>query len=363
MNRILSVNAKRSLVKYAAIFSALVLLTDFIYSKINNISYANREQCIINKLLPRPGFLFTEYILELAMLVFLGIFAAMVLEKYFSRFKKLFPSNMFTAFVYACIMPLCACSVIPLIPSLKDKMSFRTLITFVVSEPLVSPYIFIISFSVLGMKYMVIRTIASFLLAASAGLVLEFFHERLKIRHNMLSGPVLFQGSVCGQAAGCDNIISQPAGCKGCASATAGGCSAQEGDIFLKTYNTFKAVLPYIAVAGAAGIALEYVSLNRLLLDWDIDNSFLSVVAAALVGIPVYFCSGAEVLFLRPLMHTAGFSMGTAITFTLCSTSICLTSAIMLLKFLGKGLTAILIAHVFIVSVVIGYLMNLYHIA
>lgn len=35
---------------------------------------------------------------------------------------------------------------------------------------------------------------------------------------------------------------------------------------------------------------------------------------------------------------------------------------IMLIKFLEKGLTAILIAHVFIVSIIIGYILNLYHI-
>jgi uncharacterized membrane protein YraQ (UPF0718 family) len=157
-------------------------------------------------------------------------------------------------------------------------------------------------------------------------------------------------------------MVSVPAGCGGCASSKSSSCSTQESDIFLKTYDIFKGVLPYLAVASAAGIALEYVSLNRLLLDWDIDNSFLSVAAVTLVGVPMYFCSGAEVLLLRPLMHTSGFSMGTAIAFTLSSTSICLTSAIMLLKFLGKGLTAILVVHIFIVSIIIGYILNLYHI-
>lgn len=362
MNRTLSINAKRKLIKYAAIFSAFLLLADFIYSKINNISYANREECILNRLLPRPGFLFVEYVLELAMLVFLGIFIATLLESYFSRFKKFYPSNMSTAFVYASILPVCACSVIPLIQSLQGKLSFRNIITFVVSAPLLSPYIIVLSLSIIGMKYTLIRIIASFLLAASTGIVLEFFYNRLNIKHNMLSGPVLFPGNVCGSAADCGEIISQSASCKSCASSTTGGCSAQESDIFLKTYTIFKEVLPYIAIAGAAGIALEFVPLNRLLLDWDIDNSFTSVVVATLIGVPVYFCSGTEVLFLRPLMHTTGFSMGTAIAFTLSSTSICLTSAIMLLKFMGKGLTAILIAHIFIVSIIIGYIMNLYHI-
>lgn len=362
MNRSLSDHAKRKIVKYAALISVLVLGIDFIYSKINNISYANRQECIINKLLPKPAFLFAEYVVELTMLVFLGILIATALEHYFSRFKKLYPSNLFTAFLYASILPVCACSVIPLIRSLQGKLSFRNIIAFVVSAPLLSPYIIVLSLSVIGVEYTVIRIITSFLLAASAGIMLELFYNRLNLKHNIMTGPVLFQGGGCESPAGCGEMITMASSCGGCSSSKDSGCSTQESDIFLKTYQIFKEALPYLVVAGAAGIALEYVTLNRLLLDYDIDNSFLSVVTVSLVGVPIYFCSGTEVLFLRPLMHTNNFSMGTAIAFSLSSTSICLTSAIMLLKFLGKGLTAILIAHIFIATIIIGYLLNLYHI-
>jgi len=361
MNHTISIHAKKSFVKYFAFFSILFLAVDFTYSQINNISYANREECILNKLLPKPAFLFMEYFVELTMLVFIGIFIATLLEKFFTKYKKLYPSNLLTAFAYASILPVCACSVIPLIHSLKGKLPFRNIIAFVVSAPLLSPYIIMLSLSVISVEYTILRIISAFILAASAGLLLDFCHRRLNIETNMASGPVLLPIVGCESPGGFVDIMSGPSNCSGCGSSQQTACAAEGGDVFLKTYIIFMDVLPYIIFAGIAGILLEYVPLNRLLLDYDIDNKLISIVLVVLIGVPIYFCSGAEVLFLRPLMHTADFSMGTAIAFSLSSTAICITSAIMLIKFLGKRLTAILIIHIFITTIIIGWLINTFY--
>jgi uncharacterized membrane protein YraQ (UPF0718 family) len=60
------------------------------------------------------------------------------------------------------------------------------------------------------------------------------------------------------------------------------------------------------------------------------------------LGVPLYFCNGAEVLFLRPLLNH-GFPVGTAIAFSISATAVCATSIAMLLKLLGARTTIALL--------------------
>lgn len=360
----LSLNTKRNVAKGAAIFSILFFVVDLIYKDLNNISYINRQLCIVNKLLPKFGFLLFEYYVELSIMVFLGVFVAAVLENYFTRFKILFPNNLLSAFLYASLLPVCACSVIPLIKTLKGKLSFRNIIAFVVSAPLLSPYILIISLSVLGPQYTILRIAASFLLAASTGILMEVLSKRYPLAYGMVSDPLMTVPANCDKAPDCGVAIqSSPSNlpdCEGCSSAGGvGGCRGAAGDIYIRTYQIFKDILPYIMFAGTAGLLFEYISPNRFLLDYDIDNRLLSIVIVGLIGVPIYFCNGTEVLFLRPLMHTNNFAMGTALAFSLSPTAICVTSAVMLIKFLGKRLTIFLTVYIFIFSVAMGYFLNL----
>ena len=83
------------------------------------------------------------------------------------------------------------------------------------------------------------------------------------------------------------------------------------------------------------------------------------MLGVILAGIPLYFCNGAEVLILRPLIHHGGFSLGAAVAFSLTSTAICITSFVMILKFLGRKLTALLAVHIVVVALAISYLIDL----
>ncbi len=72
---------------------------------------------------------------------------------------------------------------------------------------------------------------------------------------------------------------------------------------------------------------------------------------------PFYFCNGAEVLFLRPLVNH-GFPLGTAVAFSLTSPAICTTSIAMLFKIIGKRLTVALVACVALISLALALLIN-----
>jgi uncharacterized membrane protein YraQ (UPF0718 family) len=329
LNKLKLKTEKRTLIKGFIIFALLFFAVDLAYKMVNNISYLTRQKCILYKILPKFGFLLFEYFVELFLIVLVGIFLAVLLETWFSKYKRFYPKNMITAFLYASLLPVCACTIIPLISAMRNKLSFRAIITFVVAAPLLSPYIVLLSFSVLGIKYGVLRIISAFVLAVLSGYIVEFFYTGKE-----KDGFLMF------------STVSDRA------------CGFQKPDIYLKTYDILKKVLPYLIIAGIIGILIEYAAPADLLSKHQIANNFFDVLVVIFVGIPVYFCNGAEVLLLRPLIHQSGLYLGSAMAFSLASTSICTTSFVMLMKFLGKRLTLILTVTLIIITFLIGILIN-----
>jgi hypothetical protein len=323
---------KRRAIQVMLVLAAVFATADFVYKTYNHINYINRNECLLYRVLPRFWFVIFENFFELIVLVLLGVFVAAVIEAYMTRLKRFMPSNPVSAFVYGSILPVCACTTIPIVATLQDKLKIRTLITFVVAAPLLNPYIIVLSLDVLGPKYSLLRIAGAFVISVSSGFVLEFFYTKTNLHTRALAR---------------------------CVTAGNGGhgCLARDNDLFLKTYRLFKSVLPYLIIAGVVGVALEYLSLDAKLWLKDNTDSVGGMLLMILGGVPLYFCNGSDVLLLRPLV-CAGLPLGTAIAFSLTGTAICIASALMLVKFMGKVMTAVLIAHITLVSVAIALLIN-----
>jgi uncharacterized membrane protein YraQ (UPF0718 family) len=319
---------KRNLIKSSLIASVLIWTADIVYRAAGDISYINRQKCILFRILPRPGFLIYEYLFETMVIVFVGTFIAVVMARRFSRLRRFLPGNPAAAFVYGSLIPICSCAAIPLLSSLKGKMRFPTTMAFVLAAPLLSPYIIVLSFSVLGFRYGVLRILSSFVLVILTATVLGALERR--------GGRV---------------DLSLMAG--GCSRA----CFPEEPDVYFQTFAVFKRLVPFLLATGALGVVLEYVGTRDLMLRSVFNNGVAGILAWILVGVPLYFCNGAEVLFLRPLM-SHGFPMGTGIAFSMTSTVICTTSVAMLLKVIGARLTVILIGCVVAISLGLALIMN-----
>ena len=319
---------KIRIIKVSLVISALLLVTDIIYRNVKNIDYTTREECILYQVLPHPVFLFVEHFVELGLFMFLGIFLAMLLEKNFSKYKKFYPKNPLSALVYASIIPLCSCTALPLLKTLGDKINLRTLITFVIAAPLLSPPIILLSFTVLGPVYAISRILGAAVLTITLGYIIEFFYSKGKDP----LGTVLTQN------------------CK--------KCELLETDVYIKTLNFFKTLLPFLLIAGTLGLIADVFIDEQIIANIPDVNSLLGIMAVVVVGIPIYLCNGADVLILRPFIHNAGLEIGTAVSFSLAATVICSTSTIMFLKFLGRKLTIILLISIFILGVLLGYFIN-----
>lgn len=317
------------LIKFLIYASIAILAVDLVYKTVNGISYQNREACILYNVLPKLVFLFYEYFIELTLIVIVGIFIAVVLEQKFARYRKYYPKNQFSAFLYASVIPVCACSAIPLLQTMQEKIKIRTLITFVVAAPLLNPFIITLSFSVLGIKYGILRIAGSAFLAIVSGHVVSVFYKNEKLNYLMIN--------TC-HPKSCHNI---------------------KPTVFEETFNILVKVLPYILLAGFLGLLFEFYNPARFLQKIYVGNKIVGVPFALLLGMPIYFCNGADIVFLQPIIDYAGLSLGTALTFSLTSTSICVSSFIMLLKFLGKKLTMILTLSILLITMLLGVFINL----
>ncbi len=309
-------------------FSFLLLSIDFIYKTINNISYVDRSKCILNRSLPPVLFLIYENFVELGMLVLTGVFLSVLVEHYFSRYQKYYPQNPLTAFLYASVIPVCACSVIPLLYTMEDRLSYRTLVTFIVAAPILNPYIIVLSFTVLGWKYAILRIAGALVIAISAGYIIEFFTTRTSR---------LFSG--------------QSLACK------TNRCAVAGQGLLEKTRQIFVKILPWLLVAGIFSLSFELFMPKNIVAEHVLNSSIKGLAGFSLVGIPLYFCNGADVLFLRPLLCN-GLGIGTAIAFSLTSTAICVSSFIMLLSFFGKKQTLILTLYIFLAAFGMGLVIN-----
>jgi hypothetical protein len=199
---------------------------------------------------------------------------------------------------------------------------------FVIAAPLLSPHIIVLSFSVLGLRYGLLRILSSFLLVMLTVMVLGVFERRRSANGT---------GSMAG---GCGD-----------------NCGPHGGDIYLQTFAIFKRMLPFLIAAGGVGVLLECLSARDTMLSGLFGDGVRATMTWILVGIPFYFCHGAEVLFLRPLV-SHGFPLGTAIAFSLTSTAICTTSIAMLMRLMGTRLTMVLAGCIIAISLGLAVTIN-----
>jgi hypothetical protein len=90
-----------------------------------------------------------------------------------------------------------------------------------------------------------------------------------------------------------------------------------------------------------------------------LGSDFLGLFLAATIGVPLFICSGEDVLMLKPLLDL-GLPIGHAITFTLAGNGICLSSMALLFGILGRKTTLWLTICFWLGSFAIGYLINIF---
>lgn len=319
---------QKQIARIIVFFALAITVIDSVYMSINGIHQQNRELCILYSSMPRWLFLCYEYFFEFAVVVLLGVFSGVLIEQYFRKIKRFFPKNQLLAFVYASVLPVCSCGIIPVVESMKSRVKLRVMITFVIAAPLLNPYIIFLSFSMLGIKYGILRIIASFMLAIAGGILTELMIGRSA-------------ASNLGKLDSCTE-----------------SCTVYGNDPFVKTIQMTQKLLPYIFWGGLLSFALEYFQPKTFLQTMSFSNEWLSMAIMTVVGIPIYVCNGADVILLKPLLAYTDLTNGAAMVFSLTSSAVCISSIAMLLKFMGRKITLILLVNLIVLTLIIGYAIN-----
>lgn len=320
---------KEKWAKLVIISAIIIMIAHTLYMNIAGISFGQKELCVLYKNVPRWLFCFYEYFIELCIIVMMGIFGGVLIEQYSKKVKRFFPKNQLLAFLYASFLPVCSCGVIPIVESMKKTVKLRTLITFIISAPLLNPYIIFMSVSVLGIRYALLRIVSAFVLAITSGLMVGYMAK-------------VFKFEIPGVYDNCHTT-----------------CSPTTPNIYLKTMGYMRKLLPYILLAGALSFTLEFIHPQKYLESLSFSNNIFSNALMLIVGIPVYVCNGADVLFLKPLLQFTDLSMGAAMTFSLASSAICISSIVMLVKFFGKKVTIAIIASITLIIIIESSLISL----
>ena len=313
------------------IFSVLILVVAHtLYMNMMGFTSLSHDACVVYKTVPRWFFQFYESFLELFVVVILGILAGVLMEKYFFKIKRFYPKNQILAFVYGSILPICSCGVVPLVESMQRKTSLKVIITFIVATPLLNPYIISVSFAVLGFKYGMLRIVFAFFTAIITGYVVEYAAKILK-----LEGVGDYKACV----SDCDPVLDR--------------------DPFVKTMKMTRKILPYILLAGTLSFLFALINPKQYLETLNFSAEPWATILLTLIGIPLYVCNGTDVLFLKPLMQYTDLSMGAAIAFSLSSSAVCISSIVMLAKYLGGKLTTVLTVTIFILMLLFSTFINL----
>src|SRR5574344_1236661 len=316
--------------RVVVIFSILLMIADTVYMNLNGIYDGNHTKCIVFSSMPKWCFYLLENVVELLVVVIIGVMIGVVAEQYFRKIKRFYPKNQLLAFAYAARLPVCSCGVVPLIESMKRRTSLRVIVTFVCAAPLLDPYIIFLSYTVLGVKYVLVRIVCSFLLSYTAGWCVELLVKWLKLEDWTEHG-------ACGRH--CDFVA--------------------ERDPFVKTMKITKNLLPYIIFGGLLSFAFAMFDIKDLLHGFNLNQEPFSSIIMTIFGMPIYMCHGADVLFLKPFMQYTDLSVGSAMAFSLSSSAICVSSIVMLTKYLGRRITVLLTSVICLLIIVLSLLINI----
>jgi uncharacterized membrane protein YraQ (UPF0718 family) len=273
-----------------------------------------------------------------------GCILAGFITKYLTLGRLRLPKTMLGAGAFASVIPICSCAAVPMAHGmmLGRQMRIRAIITFLIVVPVLSPIVYILVANQvldgnMGIEYIIAEIFAVFALAMVTGIVIE----RL-VGVKTPEDP----GAGCYSCEGCKTAHMQ----KGRASGLLAGW-----DQFMYL---LKYILFGIIIGAAIAVFVEPASIGQWFGDQsDLFGSLPGLVLIVLIAIPIFICSGEEVLILAPLL-AIGLPLGHAVAFAIAGNAICITAIPVLNATFGKKVTTLIFAAFFVGSIALGLIIN-----
>ncbi len=274
---------------------------------------------------------FFHYVADILPYFFIASFLGAGLQVLMGRrlMKRSFMSKPYAPLITATLgasVPVCSCSMIPVARTLDSfsPRSYAPVMAFLVTAPVLSPVVVVLTFGMLGYELTVMRI----LLSLAFALVVAYLSSFIFVKRATLP---LVQGA----------------------------SSARQSWLKEFTQN-------FLSLLTTTGkyvlLGLFIASLVKVLVPEGLIISFssspLSYPLISLLSIPVYVCSGEEVPIARSLQEL-GFTQGQVLTFMLASSGICVPTITALFSFLPKGLILMYVVGWFLFATLSGVFMDL----
>ena len=256
------------------------------------------------------------------------------------------------AMALGAVTPFCSCSTLPmLVGLLKARAAFGPLMAFLITSPLLNPYVFALFWLTFGVKVTLLYSIGVLTVAALAGYCLQQLGFERFIRPELLQ-PATPPNSSCTAAS--DNIHCNSASptlartnssLANSSTIAAASCCSEKLTISPQVYrfdlpvrqlikdaiSQLRTMLPYMILGVAAGAALHgFVPVTLFNQLASVDN-LIMIPLAALIGIFLYVRASTMIPIASSLL-AKGLSMGTVMSLTIAGAGASLPEMIMLKK-------------------------------
>ncbi len=269
-----------------------------------------------------------------------GCVLAGFIVKYMGIGKLRLPKSMLSAGAMASVLPICSCAAVPLAHGmlLGKQMRVRAVITFLIIVPVLSPIVMILAIARIGWEYLLIEIVAVFALAIVTGIFIERY-------------------------TGVKEQDDKREGCYTCEGCKSSHMYKAQNSALLASWDQFIYLMKYIFVGIIIGAAISvYAEPSTIAQIFgtqaDLWGSIPGLILIVCISIPIFICSGEDVLILAPMLATGALPLGHAIAFAIAGNAICITSIPVLTATFGKKVTVLIVAAFFVGAIAVGLIIN-----
>lgn len=240
------------------------------------------------------------------------------------------------AVVFGAVTPFCACSTVPMTLGLLEAgVPFGTVMSFVISSPLMDPLVFTLLVAFMGWKVAMGFLVLTSVFSVFFGVVLEKAGWADQVKHVRIKGT------------GHDEKEEIPE-----------GFLKKLKVSFLKALTDFKSVIIYMIIGVGIGAAIYGYLPEELLAKVAGNDNPFAVIIVALIGMPLYIRVESAIPIGLALMEK-GASIGAVIALIISGAGIAIPELTMLGSIFKKKIIIAFIAIVFIMAVISGLVFNL----
>lgn len=243
--------------------------------------------------------------------------------------------------VFGSLTPFCACSTIPMtVGFLNAGVPFGSVMSFLISSPLLNPIIIGMLGALVGIKAAVIYFVIAFICSVAFGFILEKMGGSRYVKNTQI------KPSCCGGTT--EKVTDKRALPFG-----------QKVKLAFKAaWDSLRPIMGYLLIGVALGAGIYgYMPEDFVMKIAGSDNLF-AVPVAAILGVPLYIRAETAIPIGLALMGK-GMSIGAVIALIIGGAGMAIPEMTMLASIFKKKLVAMIVATIFLTAVVGGYLFNI----